>query len=120
MSKRDYYETLGVNRDASEDDIRKAFRKLAMKHHPDRNPDNPKSEEHFKEAKEAYDVLSDENKRAAYDRFGHAGVDQNAGAGGRRLRQFCRRLQRHLRRHLRRADAAAGRTCIAVRTCATT
>ncbi len=81
MSKRDYYETLGVNRDASEDDIRKAFRKLAMKHHPDRNPDNPKSEEHFKEAKEAYDVLSDENKRAAYDRFGHAGVDQNAGAG---------------------------------------
>jgi len=81
MSKRDYYEILGVNRDASEDEIRKAFRKLAMKHHPDRNPDNPKSEDRFKEAKEAYDVLGDADKRAAYDRFGHAGVDASAGAG---------------------------------------
>jgi len=59
MSKRDYYEVLGVNRDASEEDIKKAYRKLAMKHHPDRNPDNPKSEGLFKEAKEAYEVLSD-------------------------------------------------------------
>ena len=59
MSKRDYYEVLGVNRDSSEDDIKKAYRKLAMKYHPDRNPDNPKAEEHFKEAKEAYEILSD-------------------------------------------------------------
>ena len=81
MAKRDYYEVLGVNRDASEDDIKKSYRKLAMKHHPDRNPDNPKSEEQFKEAKEAYEILTDANKRAAYDQFGHAGVDSSAGAG---------------------------------------
>jgi molecular chaperone DnaJ len=81
MAKRDYYEVLGVNRDASEDDIRKAYRKLAMKHHPDRNPDNPKSEEHFKEAKQAYEILSDAGKRAAYDQYGHAGVDPSAAAG---------------------------------------
>ena len=67
MSKRDYYEVLGVNRDASEDEIKKAYRKLAMKHHPDRNPDNPKAEAHFKEAKEAYEILSDAAKRSAYD-----------------------------------------------------
>ena len=84
MAKRDYYEVLGVNRDASEDDIKKAYRKLAMKHHPDRNPDNPKAEEQFKEAKEAYEILSDAGKRAAYDQYGHAGVDPTmaAGAGG--------------------------------------
>jgi len=84
MAKRDYYEVLGLNRDASEDDIKKAYRKLAMKWHPDRNPDNPKAEEHFKEAKEAYEILSDGQKRAAYDQFGHAGVDPSvaAGAGG--------------------------------------
>ncbi len=81
MAKRDYYEVLGVNRDASEDEIKKAYRKLAMKYHPDRNPDNPKAEEHFKEAKEAYEMLSDSQKRAAYDQFGHAGVDPSAGAG---------------------------------------
>jgi molecular chaperone DnaJ len=81
MAKKDYYEVLGVNRDASDEDIKKAYRKLAMKHHPDRNPDNPKSEEHFKEAKEAYEVLSDGQKRSAYDRYGHAGVDQQAGMG---------------------------------------
>src|SRR5258706_5495102 len=81
MSKRDYYEVLGINRDASNDDIKKSYRKLAMKWHPDRNPDNPKAEEHFKEAKEAYEVLSDSDKRAAYDRFGHAGVDSSAGPG---------------------------------------
>jgi len=81
MAKRDYYEVLGVNRDASDDDIKKSYRRLAMKHHPDRNPDNPKAEEHFKEAKEAYEVLSDANKRAAYDQYGHAGVDPSAGAG---------------------------------------
>jgi len=83
MAKRDYYEVLGVNRDASEEDLKKSYRRLAMKWHPDRNPDNPKAEEHFKEAKEAYEVLSEPQKRAAYDQFGHAGVDQSAmGAGG--------------------------------------
>ena len=82
MAKKDYYEVLGVNRDASEDEIKKAYRKLAMKHHPDRNPDNPKAEDHFKEAKEAYEILSDAQKRAAYDQYGHAGVDPQAGVGG--------------------------------------
>ncbi|HET9403980.1 MAG TPA: molecular chaperone DnaJ [Burkholderiales bacterium] len=81
MAKRDYYEVLGVNRDASEEDIKKSYRKLAMKWHPDRNPDNPKAEDRFKEAKEAYEVLSDSQKRAAYDQFGHAGVDPAAAAG---------------------------------------
>ena len=82
MAKRDFYEVLGVNRDASEDDIKKSYRRLAMKYHPDRNPDNPKAEESFKEAKESYEILSDANKRAAYDQYGHAGVDPSAGAGG--------------------------------------
>jgi molecular chaperone DnaJ len=81
MAKRDYYEILGINRDASEEDIKKAYRKLAMKWHPDRNPDNPKAEEHFKEAKEAYEMLSDAQKRGAYDQYGHAGVDPQAGMG---------------------------------------
>ncbi|MGH8687662.1 MAG: molecular chaperone DnaJ [Burkholderiales bacterium] len=82
MAKRDFYEVLGINRDASEEAIRKAYRKLAMKWHPDRNPDNPRAEEHFKEAKEAYEILSDSQKRGAYDQFGHAGVDPQAGMGG--------------------------------------
>jgi molecular chaperone DnaJ len=82
MAKRDYYEVLGVNRDVDEETIKKAYRRLAMKHHPDRNPDNPKAEEQFKEAKEAYEVLTDEGKRAAYDRYGHAGVDPRAGIAG--------------------------------------
>jgi molecular chaperone DnaJ len=82
MAKRDYYEILGVNRDASDDEIKKAYRKLAMKFHPDRNPDNPKAEEQFKEAKEAYEILSDKQKRPAYDQFGHAGVDPAAGGQG--------------------------------------
>ncbi len=81
MAKKDYYEVLGVNKDAADDDLKKAYRKLAMKWHPDRNPDNPKAEEHFKEAKEAYEVLTDAQKRAAYDQFGHAGVDPSAAAG---------------------------------------
>jgi len=82
MSKRDYYTILGVNRGASEDEIKKAYRKLAMKHHPDRNPDDKHAEEKFKEAKEAYEILSDSRKRAAYDQFGHAGVDPSMGFGG--------------------------------------
>src|SRR5262245_26073218 len=82
MAKKDYYEVLGVNRDASEDELKKAYRKLAMKYHPDRNPDNPKAEEQFKEAKEAYEILSDGQKRAANDQYGHAGVDPQAGMGG--------------------------------------
>ncbi len=83
MTKKDYYETLGVARNAPEAEIKKAYRRLAMKHHPDRNPENKNAEASFKEAKEAYEVLSDDQKRAAYDQFGHAGVDPSAaGAGG--------------------------------------
>ena len=82
QKKRDYYEVLGVNRDASEEDIKKAYRKLAMKFHPDRNPDSKDSEEKFKEAKEAYEVLSEAEKRRAYDAYGHAGVNPQMGMGG--------------------------------------
>jgi molecular chaperone DnaJ len=81
MAKKDFYDVLGVNRDATDEELKKAYRKLAMKHHPDRNPDNKDSEAHFKEAKEAYEILSDASKRAAYDRYGHAGVDPSAGGG---------------------------------------
>ena len=80
--KRDYYETLGVNRDASEEDIKKAYRKLAMKHHPDRNPGNKDAEDKFKEAKEAYEMLSDAEKRRAYDAYGFAGVNPQMGGMG--------------------------------------
>jgi molecular chaperone DnaJ len=86
MAKSDFYEVLGVAKNASDDDIKKAYRKLAMKFHPDRNPDSKQAEEKFKQAKEAYEILSDADKRGAYDRYGHAGVDPNAagmgGAGG--------------------------------------
>ncbi|MEM6398476.1 MAG: molecular chaperone DnaJ [Bacteroidota bacterium] len=83
MAKRDYYEVLGVGKNASDNDLKKAYRKLAMKYHPDRNPDDKEAEEKFKEAAEAYEILSDADKRARYDRMGHAGVDPNAGFGGR-------------------------------------
>lgn len=82
MSKRDFYEVLGVARGASAEDIKKAYRRLAMKYHPDRNADDKDAEARFKEAKEAYEVLTDASKRAAYDQYGHAGVDAaTAGAG---------------------------------------
>ena len=80
MSQRDYYEVLGVNRNASDDELKHAYRKLAMKYHPDHNPGDAEAEQKFKEAAEAYDVLRDPNKRARYDRFGFAGV-QSGGAG---------------------------------------
>lgn len=82
MSKRDYYEVLGVDKGDDEKDIKKAYRRVAMKFHPDRNPDDPNADEKFKEASEAYEVLSDAEKRAAYDRFGHAGVEGQMGGGG--------------------------------------
>jgi molecular chaperone DnaJ len=80
MAKRDYYEVLGVARNASEAEIKKSYRRLAMKYHPDRNPEDKNSEIQFKEVKEAYEVLSDNRKRSAYDQFGHAGVDPGLGA----------------------------------------
>jgi len=81
MSKRDYYKVLEVERNASEADLKKAYRRLAMKYHPDRNPDDVEAEAKFKEAKEAYEVLTNADKRAAYDQFGHAGVDPSQGGG---------------------------------------
>ncbi|HZI01112.1 MAG TPA: molecular chaperone DnaJ, partial [Flavisolibacter sp.] len=82
MSKRDYYEILGVSKSASADEIKKAYRKVAMQYHPDRNPGDKTAEEKFKEAAEAYEILSDQDKRAQYDRYGHAGVSSAAGRGG--------------------------------------
>ncbi|MDH5649452.1 MAG: molecular chaperone DnaJ [Gammaproteobacteria bacterium] len=82
MAKKDYYQVLGVERNASDAELKKAYRRLAMKYHPDRNPDDKTAEANFKEAKEAYEVLTDAQKRAAYDQFGHAGVDPSMGAGG--------------------------------------
>jgi molecular chaperone DnaJ len=82
MAKQDYYATLGVAKDASADDLKKAYRKLAMQYHPDRNPGDKKAEHRFKELSEAYDVLKDDQKRSAYDRFGHAAFEQGGGGGG--------------------------------------
>jgi len=77
MSKKDYYEVLGINKNASDDDIKKAYRKLAMQYHPDKNPDNKEAEEKFKEVSEAYEILSDKDKKAKYDRYGHSGPQRN-------------------------------------------
>ncbi len=88
MAKRDYYEVLGVSKSADKDELKKAYRKMALKYHPDKNPDNQEAEEKFKEAAEAYEVLSDEQKRATYDRFGHAGLGGAAGGGGYSGRGF--------------------------------
>ncbi len=82
MAKRDYYEVLGVQKNAQDADLKKAYRKLAMQYHPDKNPGNKEAEDKFKEINEAYEILSDADKRARYDQFGHAGVDGQAGAGG--------------------------------------
>ncbi|MEM6483835.1 MAG: molecular chaperone DnaJ [Pseudomonadota bacterium] len=82
MAKRDYYDVLGVGKTADEKEIKKAYRRVAMKFHPDRNPDDPQADEKFKEASEAYEILSDSEKRAAYDQFGHAGVESQMGSGG--------------------------------------
>jgi DnaJ-class molecular chaperone len=82
VAKRDYYEVLSVGKEAGDQEIKGAYRELAKRYHPDRNPDDPSAEEKFKEASEAYSILSDAQKRAAYDRFGHAGVQ---GAGGRQV-----------------------------------
>ena len=81
MAQRDYYEILGVSKSASQEDIKKAYRKLAMKYHPDRNPDDASAKTKFQECQEAYNILSDEQKRAAYNQFGHAGVKQGPGPG---------------------------------------
>jgi len=80
--KRDYYETLGLAKTATDDEIKKACRQLAKKHHPDLNPDNKEAEARFKEVNEAYEVLSDTQKKGRYDQFGHAGVDPSYGGGG--------------------------------------
>jgi len=82
MSKRDYYEVLGISKTSSQDEIKKAYRKMAVKYHPDKNPDNKEAEEKFKEAAEAYEVLSNKDKRSNYDRFGHNSPNANAGRGG--------------------------------------
>src|SRR5258707_6520502 len=84
MPKRDYYKVLDVPKTATEAEIKKAYRRLAMKYHPDRNPDDRDAEESFKEAKEACEVLTDPHKRAAYDQYGHAGVEASARGGGAR------------------------------------
>ena len=89
MSQRDYYDVLGVSRSASDRELKKAFKKLAMKYHPDRNPDDPAADQKFKEAAEAYEILSDSEKKSAYDQFGHAGVQgMGGGAGGAGFQDF--------------------------------
>src|SRR5690242_1575796 len=82
MAKQDYYATLGVAKNASADDLKKAYRKLAMQYHPDRNPGDKQAETRFKEVNEAYDVLKDDQKRSAYDRFGHAAFENGGNGGG--------------------------------------
>ena len=104
MAKRDYYEILGVSKTASTDDIKAAYRKLALKYHPDRNPDNKEAEEKFKEAAEAYETLSDAKKRQQYDQFGHAGMGMGGqgGAAWHEHGRYFRKLWRYFWRNVRR------------------
>jgi len=115
MSKRDYYEVLSVSRNASDDELKASYRRLAMKYHPDRNPDSDEAENHFKEAKEAYEVLSDPRKRAAFDQFGHAGVDSaEAPAVARGSEIFSMKCSEIF------SVGAAVSACTAARICVTT
>ena len=112
MAKRDYYEVLGVQRGASDAEVKKSYRRLAMKYHPDRNSGEDGAEEKFKEASEAYEVLSDSEKRERYDRFGHAGVDGMAGGGfgSAGFNDIGRHLRRSVRRHLQRRSCAPSKS----------
>ena len=102
-SKRDYYEILGASKSSSADEIKKAYRKVAMQHHPDRNPGDHTAEDKFKEAAEAYEVLSDADKRAQYDRYGHSAFASGRGGGG-----FCRASRPRPRtRHCRRVTTVS-------------
>ena len=109
MAKRDYYEILGVQKNCSEAELKKAYRRAAQKHHPDRNPDNPEALENFKECKEAYEVLSDARKRAAYDQFGHAGVGAAGPGGDPVASQFGKCLCEHLLRRSRDSPLRVGK-----------
>ena len=100
--KRDYYEVLGLQKGATDDEIKKAYRKLAKQYHPDLNPDNPEAEAKFKEINEANDVLSDPQKRAKYDQFGHAGVDPSYGGGAGGFVSGRHRPRRYFRLYIRR------------------
>ena len=110
MAKEDYYDTLGVARGADADALKQAYRKLAMQYHPDRNPGDTGAEQKFKQINEAYDVLKDDQKRAAYDRFGHAAFEGGApGAQPARRLRFRLRLRRHFRRDVRRLHGRQAR-----------
>ena len=112
MAKQDYYATLGVAREAGAEDLKKAYRKLAMQYHPDRNPGDKQAEAKFKEINEAYDILKDDQKRAAYDRYGHAAFEQGGGPGGFNAGfDFSgrRRPRRHLRPDVRRVHGRPSR-----------
>ena len=108
--KRDYYEVLGLKKGASEDEIKKAFKSMARKYHPDLHPDDKEAAEKFKEINEAYEVLSDSEKRARYDQFGHAGVDPNYGGGAGR-RYFRQHFRRRIRWFRRRPEHRFQRKC---------